>query len=119
MFNVIQKHALDPVSGAMFTKGFNRQVAATKLMDHKVSLEVAEEKRRAMSGPEVLARVTPKLFMPKGQIYLETQVVQSVAGPIGLQAYQAIYVPVATKDGQVMNAQNDYVLRMSKHELPP
>ncbi|MGD9106810.1 MAG: DUF1214 domain-containing protein [Desulfobacterales bacterium] len=119
MFNVIQKHALDPVSGAMLTKGFNRPVAATKLMDHKVSLEVAEETRKAMSAPELLARVTPKLFMLKGQIDLETQVIQSVAGPIGLPAYQAIYVPVATRDGQVMNAQNDYVLRMSKHELPP
>ena len=34
MFNVIQKHAFDPVSGAMFTKGFNRSVAATTLLDH-------------------------------------------------------------------------------------
>ena len=34
MFNVIQKHAFDPVSGAMFTDGFNRSVAATTLMDH-------------------------------------------------------------------------------------
>jgi hypothetical protein len=57
--------------------------------------------------------------MPKGQIDLEALVIQSVVGPIGLPSYQAIYVPVATRDGQAMNARNDYVLRMSKHELPP
>jgi hypothetical protein len=88
-------------------------------MFRKVALELAEQARNAMTDPEVIARATPKLFMPKGQIDLETQVIQSVVGPIGLPSYQAIYVPVATKDGQVMNAQNDYVLRMSKHELPP
>jgi hypothetical protein len=59
------------------------------------------------------------MFMPKGQIDLETQVIQSVAGPIGLPAYQARYIPVPTKDGKPMNAQHDYVLKMSKDELPP
>jgi hypothetical protein len=57
--------------------------------------------------------------MPKGQIDLETQVVQSVTGPIGLPAYQAVYIPAATTDGKEMVAQHDYVLRMSKDELPP
>jgi hypothetical protein len=57
--------------------------------------------------------------MPKGQIDLWVQVMQSIAGPIGLPAYQAIYLPVATKDGKPMNAQHDYVLKMSKEDLPP
>ncbi len=65
------------------------------------------------------ARVLPQLFMPKGQIDLETQVIQSVTGPIGLPGYQARYIPAATKDGKPMNAQQDYVLKMSKDELPP
>ncbi len=34
MFNVIQKFALDPASGAMFMDGFNRPKAATALADH-------------------------------------------------------------------------------------
>ncbi len=34
MFNVIQKFALDPASGGLFTDGFNRPVAATALADH-------------------------------------------------------------------------------------
>ena len=30
-----------------------------------------------------------------------------------------MYPPVTTEDGTPMNAQNDYVIRMSKDELPP
>lgn len=45
------------------------------------------------------------MFMPKGQIDIETQVTQTVLGPLGLPAYQARYIPVATRDGKQMNAQ--------------
>jgi hypothetical protein len=72
-----------------------------------------------MTKPAVLAKVGPMLFMPKGQIDLETQVVQSIAGPIGLPGYQARYLPVGAKDGKPLSASNDYVLKMSKDELPP
>ena len=85
----------------------------------KVANEVAAKVRVDMTNPEKLAKAIPMLFMPKGQIDLDTQVKQSVAGPIGLPAYQAIYLPVATKDGKPLNARNDYVLKMSKNELPP
>ena len=59
------------------------------------------------------------VFMPKGQIDLDTQVGQSVVGPIGLPAYQAQYFPVVPKDGKPFNAQYDYVLKMSQDQLPP
>ena len=72
-----------------------------------------------MTDPTVLARVMPQMFMPKGQIDLETLVTQSVLGPIGLPAHQARYIPPGTSDGKPMNAQHDYVLKMSKDELPP
>ena len=72
-----------------------------------------------MTDPVVLARVTPQMFMPKGKIDLETQVTQSVLGPIGLPAYQARYISAATNDMEQMSAQHDYVLKMSKDELPP
>jgi hypothetical protein len=81
--------------------------------------EVAKKALADMTNPAVLAKATPQMFMPKGQIDLETQVIQSVAGPIGLPAYQARYIPVSTKDGKPMNAQHDYVLKMSRDELPP
>jgi hypothetical protein len=72
-----------------------------------------------MTNPELLAKAAPMMFMPKGLIDLETQVNQSIAGPIGLPAYQARYLPVAAKDGKPLNASHDYMLKMSKDELPP
>jgi hypothetical protein len=85
----------------------------------KAANEVSQKALVDMTNPEILAKATPMMFMPKGQIDLETQVIQSVAGPIGLPAYQARYLPVAAKDGKPLNAQNDYVLKMSKDDLPP
>ena len=84
-----------------------------------IAEKVATKGLADMSNPVVLKKVTPQMFMPKGKIDLATQVIQSVAGPIGLPAYQAQYIPIATKDGKVMNAQNDYVIKMSKDEIPP
>ncbi len=85
----------------------------------KVAGEVAKKALAAMMDKALQARLTPQLFMPKGQIGLETQVIQSATGPIGLPAYQARYIPAATKDGKPMNARRDYVLKMSKDEMPP
>lgn len=59
------------------------------------------------------------LFQPKGQIALELLVLQSVTGPIGQPAQEAMYPPILTTDGQPMNALHDYVIRMQSHELPP
>ena len=85
----------------------------------EVAAEVAKQTLASQADPALLARVTPQMFMPKGQIDLETEVMQSVVGPIGQPAYQARYIPVATKDGKAMAAQHDYVMRMSKEQLPP
>jgi len=85
----------------------------------KIANQVVKQTFVDMTNPELLAKRAPMMFMPKGQIDLDTQVSQSVAGPIGLPAYQARYLPVATKDGKPLNSQNDYVLKMNKEELPP
>lgn len=58
-------------------------------------------------------------FRPKGQMQLDAMVSQSVTGPVGQPADQAIYLQVVTADGSPMNAQNDYVVRMTKAQLPP
>jgi hypothetical protein len=50
---------------------------------------------------------------------LDLLLFQSVVGPIGLPATEAVYPPVASTDGKQMNAQNDYVIRMTADELPP
>jgi hypothetical protein len=101
VFDVTKVAKLD---GALFRKAAN-EVAQKVLVD--------------MTNPEILAKAMPQMFMPKGQIDLWVQVMQSIAGPIGLPAYQAIYLPVAAKDGKPLNAQHDYVLKMSRDELPP
>jgi hypothetical protein len=59
------------------------------------------------------------LFQPKGRMTLELLLTQSVVGPIGVPASEALYPPIATTDGQPMNAQHDYVIRMSAKDLPP
>ncbi len=58
-------------------------------------------------------------FLPKGEMTLELLLFQSVLGPIGLPATEAVYPVVATTDGKQMNAMNDYVIRMTADALPP
>jgi len=59
------------------------------------------------------------MFLPKGKMALDELVNQSVIGPIGLPAVCAVYPAVTTADGSPMNAMHDYVIRMSRDELPP
>jgi hypothetical protein len=84
-----------------------------------VAAEVAKRALAEQSDPAVLRHVGPQLFMPKGQIDLDTEVIQSVVGPIGQPGYAARYIPVATTDGKPMDDLHEYVLRMTKDELPP
>jgi hypothetical protein len=58
-------------------------------------------------------------FLPKGQMQLDAMVAQSVTGPVGQPASQAIYLQIETRDGAPMNAQYDYVVHMTKDQLPP
>jgi hypothetical protein len=58
-------------------------------------------------------------FKPKGEMTLDAMVSQSVTGPVGQPASQAIYLQVDAADGQPMNALHDYVVRMTKEQLPP
>jgi hypothetical protein len=85
----------------------------------RIADQVAKKVLADMMDKAVQARIAPEMFMPKGKIDLETQVMQSVAGPIGVPAYVARYLPAATKDGKPMNAEHDYVLKMRKDQLPP
>jgi len=73
---------------------------------------------RAMD-PAFTAKHGLDLFRTRGKISMELLLLQSVIGPIGLPASEAIYPPVTTTDGKPMNAQYDYVIRMTKDQLPP
>ena len=77
---------------------------------------------------EVLARMAdPRqatadmlgLFRPKGHMTVDLLLVQSVIGPLGLPAVEAVYPPVTSADGEPLNALHDYVVRMGPDELPP
>jgi len=59
------------------------------------------------------------LFQPKGRMTVDSLFLQSVIGPIGMPAAEAVYPPITTKDGKSMNATSDYVLHMAKEDLPP
>lgn len=69
--------------------------------------------------PKTMERSGLNLFQIKGQISLDDMILQSVLGPIGLPAQEALYPALSTKSGKPMNAMHDYVIHMSADELPP
>jgi hypothetical protein len=84
-----------------------------------VAAEIAKKQEAIWNDPEAVAPFLFKVFQPKGHMDIATMVLQSVVGPLGQPADQAMYPGVATTDGQPMNAQHDYVIRMTKEEMPP
>jgi hypothetical protein len=58
-------------------------------------------------------------FRPKGQMQLDAMVAQSVTGPVGQPADQAVYIQIGAADDAPLNAAHDYVVRMTKEQLPP
>ena len=83
----------------------------------EVAEKIAQESLAIWNSPD-----NPYLFdvfKPKGEMTLEPMVIQSAVGPIGNPAEEAMYPGIATTDGQPMNALNDYVIRMTKDQLPP
>jgi len=105
---VVPGRAFDParvtkIDGARFRKGAEG-IAAAEL---------------AKTNDPGFKKDMSRMFQPKGQMTLELLLSQSVIGPIGMPAVEAVYPPVVTTDGKPMNAKNDYVIRMSKKDLPP
>jgi len=85
----------------------------------RVAEQVAAENLAIMGQPEVAAKLSPYWFEPKGMTTLDALVATSVIGPIGLPSAEAEYPSITTTDGQPLNALHDYVIRMSKDEMPP
>ena len=91
-------------------------------LDGKKFREIADQVRiesLGMMTTEAAERLGEKMFQPKGETNLQTITILSVVGPIGQPMQEAMYPPVNTADGSVMNAQNDYVIRMTAEDLPP
>jgi hypothetical protein len=97
--------------------------ATAKQIDGKrfraVAEQVAAKNLALMGQPEAFARLKPYWFEPKGKTNLDALVATSVIGPIGLTAAEAEYPPIQTTDGKKFNAMHDYVIRMTKEQLPP
>jgi len=85
----------------------------------RVSEQVRETNLAIVRDPAKIAALLPRLFRPKGKMDLDALVFQSVIGPIGNPAEEALYPPVTTSDGKPMNALHDYVVTMTKDDLPP
>ena len=89
-------------------------------IDGKRFRETAERIQRKWLGSlTALDDLRPRIFQPKGQTDLEAVLAVSIIGPIGVPQEEAVYPQVATTDGERMNAMNDYVISMTKDELPP
>ncbi|MGI9241350.1 MAG: DUF1214 domain-containing protein, partial [Verrucomicrobiales bacterium] len=74
---------------------------------------------RDISSQEVYDATAPFIFQPKGETSLDALLATSISGPIGIPQEEAVYPQLVTTDGAPLNAQNDYVIRMSKDEMPP
>jgi len=102
-------------------KEFSAETAVN--IDAKKFRIIAEKVRKIEFArgmdPAETAKSGINMFKLKGEITLDVLVMQSVIGPIGLPATEAMYPPVPTSDGQPINAQHDYVVRMTKDQLPP
>jgi len=85
----------------------------------EISIKVRDEQIAIMNDPEQMVPFLTLIFQPKGEIGLEAMLFPSVVGPIGQPAKEAMYPAILTEDGAPMNALNDYVIRMTKDELPP
>lgn len=83
-------------------------------VEQLVPMEVAKA-----SNPDFKEEVMFNLFKPKGQMPLKYLLFQSIIGPIGQPASEAVYPQVETTDGKPMNAQYDYVIRISPENMPP
>jgi len=84
-----------------------------------VAEKIAKQQLGIWTDPKKAAPFLTKLFQPKGKMDIDTMVLQSAIGPIGQPADQAMYPGVETSDGKPMNAQHDYVIRMTRDQLPP
>ncbi len=120
----------DPVDKAVLATYEPLGVVPGRAFDPDDVADIDGKKIRAVAerfAKRQLARATEpdfqpnmaKLFRTKGKISEDLLAFQSVLGPIGQPATEALYPAIATADGQPMNEKNDYIIRMSADELPP
>ena len=85
----------------------------------EVAQKIEAEYLGKLTDPNLFAAIAPKMFKPKGVTDLETVVTVSIIGPIGLPMEEAMYPNITSADGAPLNALNDFVVKMTKDQLPP
>jgi hypothetical protein len=80
---------------------------------------VAGESLAKMQDTKFIEDNITRLFLPKGEMDFDLMVIQSITGPIGQPAGEAVYPPLNTEAGTPMNAMNDFEIVMSAEDLPP
>jgi len=108
-FGIAPGQPWDPAKADLID-GKRIRAAVEKLTPQQLALAV---------DPEFASQIGSELFKRKGKTSLEALLFQSVIGPIGMPAKEAMYPSIATTDGKPMNCMHDYVIRMSKDQLPP
>jgi hypothetical protein len=85
----------------------------------KTAERIAADSLAKMDDGEFLAENLTKTFQPKGNMTVDLLTIQSVTGPIGQPAQEALYPPINTEDGKPMNAMHDYEILMASEQMPP
>jgi hypothetical protein len=121
--NEMDQAALAALKGVGVEPGKKFDASKVPALDGKrlaeVAAKVAARENTIWNNPKEAAPFLTKVFLPKGHMDIDSMVLQSVVGPLGQPASQAMYPGIATTDGKPMNAEHDYVIRMTKDELPP
>ena len=111
---------LEPL-GATPGKTFDRKTAVN--IDgaalRKTAERIAAESLAKMDNEDFLAANLTKTFQPKGEMTVDLLAIQSVIGPIGQPAQEALYPPISAEDGKPMNAMHDYEIVMAPADMPP
>ncbi len=109
--------ALGVVPGEAYDPGSVAAVDGARFRE--IAERVWNEEMARAGTPEFKERFELAMFQPKGKMTQDVLLFQSVLGPIGLPATEAVYPPITAIDGQPMNAMHDYVIRISADEMPP
>ncbi|MBW4934358.1 DUF1214 domain-containing protein [Marinobacter sp. F4206] len=112
--------ALEPL-GVEPGKDFDPETVVE--IDGAALREIAErfaiQSLEKMGDEEFVSRSGFTYFQPKGEMTAEALASQSVIGPIGQPAKEALYPPVNTGSGEPMNAMFDYEIVMAPEDMPP
>jgi hypothetical protein len=80
---------------------------------------ISQQELAKTGDPQFLIANITSLFQPKGHMTADLLLFQSILGPLGQPAAEAVYPAITTADNTPMNAMNDYVFHMTADEMPP